>query len=309
MKFPHIGSCRHHTPGRNLVLLLCAVTLAACGGDRFDQLRSDLEQRIEESGAETVGFYFLDLDSRDSLTLDADVRLHAASTMKLPVLVQLFRDAEAGWFSLDDSVWVTRTFRSIVDGSPYQLSLTDDSDSTLYDRLGRRASVGELAELMITVSSNLAANILIERVNAARVQHSMRELGADSIAVLRGVEDVKAYEAGLSNTTTARDLGVILAAIAEGRAAPERACGEMMEILFRQQFNDGIPAGLPAEARVAHKTGIITAINHDAGIIELADGRRYVLVILTRGIEDPATSDTLIADLSRLIYAHVSDTE
>src|SRR5206468_11099584 len=85
----------------------------------------------------------------------------------------------------------------------------DDSDSTLYTLVGRNRSVRELLELMITRSSNLATNILIERVGASRAQASARALGAWSIQVLRGVEDGAAYRAGLNNTTTARDLGVL----------------------------------------------------------------------------------------------------
>lgn len=289
-----------------LVAILAALT---CTIDRAGRLRSLLEARVGESGADIVGVYFHDLDTGDSLALDADVRLHAASTMKVPVMIQAFRDARAGWFNLEDSIPIRNTFRSIVDQSPYELILTDDSDNTLYARIGQRASVRELTELMITVSSNLATNILIELVGAERVRHSMRELGADSITVLRGVEDIKAYEAGLNNTTTARDLGTILKAIAEARAADEESCRDMLDILTRQQFNDGIPAGLPDGARVAHKTGLITRINHDAAVIELPSGRRYVLVVLVRGIGDPAESDALVADISRIVYEHVQRTE
>lgn len=286
--------------------LLAATLSIGCGGDRPRTLGGALEDRIAASGADVVGLYYRDLATGDSLLLNADVRLHAASTMKVPVMIQVFRDAAAGWFSLDDSIAVHRTFRSIVDGTPYELGLTSDSDSTLYAKGGRRVPVRELVDLMITVSSNLATNLLIEHVGAKRVQHTMRELGADSIVVLRGVEDTKAFEAGLSNTTTARDLGVILAAIADGRAASKDACRAMMEILHRQRFNDGIPAGLPATARVAHKTGLITRINHDAAIVELPDGRRYVLVVLVGGLDDVEMSRTLIADLSRLIYEHTT---
>jgi beta-lactamase class A len=232
--------------------------------------------------------------------------VHAASMMKVPVMIQLFRDQDAGLVRMDDSVAITKTFRSIVDGSPYDLDAPDDSDTTLYRRVGERESIRYLLDRMIVVSSNLATNILIERVGADRAQATMRELGADSIAVLRGVEDTKAYEAGLNNTTTARDLGVIFSAITAGRAASPDACREMIAILERQEFNEGIPAGVPSDVRVAHKTGWITGIRHDGGIVTLPDGRRYVLVVLTRGIENVASADSLIADLARLSYGFVA---
>ncbi len=275
----------------------------ACVGAREGAWQSALEGRLAQSGAE-VGLYYRALDAADSVLVNADLRMHAASMMKVPVMIQVFRDVEAGRLRLDDTVAVTRTFASIVDGSPYDLSIGDDSDSTLYDR--RKATVRELVELMITVSSNLAANLLIEMVDARRVTETMRELGADSIEVLRGVEDIKAYDAGLSNTSTARDLGAVFSAIAEHRAAGRASCDEMLAILARQRFNTGIPAGLPTDTRVAHKTGRITRIDHDGGIV-YRDGRpSYVLVVLTRGVERAATADSLIADVARMIDARAA---
>ncbi|UCF21308.1 MAG: serine hydrolase [Gemmatimonadota bacterium] len=265
-------------------------------------LESKVRARIGETDAEVVGVYYKNLVTGDSVLIDADTRVHAASMMKVPVMIQLFRDAEAGISSLDDSLVITKTFKSIVDESPYDLAAPDDSDTTLYARLGERVTVRQLTELMITVSSNLATNMLIERVGAARVQATMRELGADSIAVLRGVEDIKAYEAGLSNTTTARDLGVIFSAIARGRAASRESCHAMVDILARQEFNEGIPASLPAGTRVAHKTGSITEIRHDGGIVYGEDGPAFVLVVLTGGIADPDVADGLIADIARLLF-------
>lgn len=269
-------------------------------------LHDQLAARIDSTDADVVGVYFYDLDTGDSLLLNADARMHAASTMKVPVMIQLFRDAEAG-ARLDDSVVVTNTFHSIVDDSPYQLSASDDSDTLLYGRVGQHETVRALIERMITMSSNLATNILIEFGEAQRVQQTMRELGADSIAVLRGVEDMKAYEAGLSNTTTARDLGVIFKAIAQDSAASPASCDSMIAILSRQEFNEGIPAGVPEGTRVAHKTGWITGIRHDGGIVYPDHGEPYVLVVLTRGIDDPAVADKLIADISRSVYQWVTD--
>src|SRR5882672_9148909 len=191
-------------------------------------LRFQVEARIARARARAVGVYYRDLATGDSLTVGSAVRFHAASTMKIPVMIQLFRDRDAGLLSLDDSITITNTFRSIVDSSPYLLDVTDDSDSSLYKRLGQRASIRELIELMETVSSNLATNLLITRVDAKRANATAHALGADSILVLRGVEDGKAYRAGLNNTTTARDLGILLAAISNGTAASAASCREML---------------------------------------------------------------------------------
>ena len=249
-----------------------------------------------------MGLYYRDLGTGDTLSIDGGLRFHAASTMKLPVMIQLFRDRDDGRISLDDSLMVHDTFPSIVDGSPFTVDRSDDSDSSLYALVGRRTSVRHLLELMETVSSNLATDVLIERIGAARANATAHALGADSILVLRGVEDDKAYHAGRNNTTTARDLGVLLAAIAEARAASPAACDSMLAILSRQHFTEGIPAGLPAGAKVYHKTGWIEGVvYHDAAIIELPSHRRYVLVVLTGGITRDADAYRLVADLSRIV--------
>src|SRR5438874_12132917 len=269
-------------------------------------LRSQVEARIAQAPvvARAVGVYYRDLARGDSMTVGSAVRFHAASTMKIPVMIQLFRDRDARLLSLDDSITITNTFRSIVDSSPYPLDVTDDSDSSLYKRLGQRASIRELIELMETVSSNLATNLLIAKVDAKRANATAHALGADSILVLRGVEDGKAYRAGLNNTTTARDLGMLLAAIANGKAASAGSCREMLAILGRQHFTEGIPAGLPPGTRVYHKTGWIgQVVYHDAAIVEPAGGGRYVLVVLTGGIQKDEDSYALVRDVSRLVFA------
>lgn len=270
-------------------------------------LAGRIAARIAAAPATAVGVYYRDLTTRDSTLVNARLRFHAASTMKVPVMVQLFRDRDAHRISLDDSIAVTNTFKSIVDSSSYSLDKADDSDSSLYARVGGKASIRELVELMETVSSNLATNLLIARVGATRANATAHGLGADSIVVLRGVEDGKAYRAGRNNTTTARDLGVLMAAIAQDRAASPAACREMMEILGRQHFKEGIPAGLPSDVKVYHKTGWIgKVVYHDAAIVELSGGRRYVLVVLTGGIEKDEDAYALVSDISQMVYAAIT---
>jgi beta-lactamase class A len=221
-------------------------------------------------------------------------------------MIELFRRSASGSFRMDQGLMLVNQFASIVDGSAYALDPNSDSDSTLYHRIGQRIAVDTLLRLMITRSSNFATNTLISLVGADAVTRTMRSLGANRIQVLRGVEDGKAFDRGMNNTTTARDLAIILEAIEEGRAAPPDATREMREILLAQEFNEKIPAGLPAGVRVAHKTGEITAHSHDAAIVYPPGRKPYVLVVLTRGIQDGAESSKLIADVSSLIYARNS---
>jgi len=290
---------------RVLVLLLTG-TVPAATAQQASGVRAALEARIARAPARAVGLYYRSLVRADSILIGANLRFHAASTMKLPVMIQIFRDADAGLLRLDDSLTVHTAFPSLVDGA-FVVGKDDDSDSTLYALVGRNRSVRSLLELMITRSSNLATNILIERVGADRAQGTARALGAWSIQVLRGVEDGAAYRAGLNNTTTARDLGVLLQAIATGRAASGAACDSMLAILGRQEFNEGIPVGLPPGTRVAHKTGWIgEVVYHDAAVVSPADGARYVLVVLTGGIKEDSVAHNVVADLSRILYEAVS---
>jgi len=289
---------------RVLALLLTG-TVTAATAQQAGGLRATLEARIARAPARAVGLYYRSLARADSITIDANLRFHAASTMKLPVMIQIFRDADAGLLALDDSLTVHTAFPSLVEGA-FVVGKQDDSDSTLYALVGRNRSVRDLLERMITRSSNLATNILIERVGADRAQRTARALGAWSIQVLRGVEDGAAYRAGLNNTTTARDLGVLLQAIATGRAASAAACDSMLTILGRQEFNEGIPVGVPPGTRVAHKTGWIgEVVYHDAAVVSPAAGGGYILVVLTGGIKEDSVAHNLVADLSRLVYEGV----
>src|SRR3989442_1220716 len=201
--------------GMKRLTLLCLTFVASSLPLSAQDLFTRVVTRIAKTPNTGVGVYYRRLDRPDSLLVDAGHRFHAASTMKVPVMIQVFRDADAGTMRSSDSLTVVNEFHSIVDGSPFQLDKADDSDSSLYLRVGQKAAVRDLLELMITVSSNLATDILIERIGPARADATAHSLGADSILVLRGVEDGVAYRAGRNNTTTARDLGVLLPPVAQ----------------------------------------------------------------------------------------------
>jgi beta-lactamase class A len=282
--------------------MLTGVLLFGAGpyGATPSMLRDRIMAIVANSEAE-VAIAFQTLDGRDQLMLDADKPFHAASMMKVPVMIELYRQAAAGTLSLGDRLPVRNEFHSIVDGSVYQLDVGDDSDAEVYKAIGSTMTLRDLCEAMITVSSNFAANLLIERLGADNIQRTVMNLGADGIRVLRGVEDGKAFEKGLNNTTTARGLLVLLEKIANGRAVGEQADQEMVGILSRQRFNNGIPAGLPKDVRVAHKTGTITRIHHDGAIVY--GPRPYVLVVLVRGLQDEQRSAALIATISQEVWA------
>jgi len=295
-------------------LAVAALTAGGCAGGGigaaagrrdidFRQLEAALRERIAAEPGGEVGVTLIDLGSRRRVDIAADLEMHAASTMKVPVLYELFRQAEAGGLALDGPIPVVNAFRSIADSTIYALSPADDSDSTLYLRIGGRATPRELAQLMIARSSNLATNILIDRLGAARVQETMNAIGAGGMRVLRGVEDGPAYRRGLNNTTTAAGLAAALEAIAGCRGIARAACEAMTGMLLAQEFNEMIPAGLPPGIAVAHKTGWITGIRHDGAIVFPPSGPPFVLVVLTRGVASEAAAARLAADIAGLAWA------
>jgi beta-lactamase class A len=297
---------------RALLAGTIAATLSSCTSQGVPRpvvpstLASRITTRIQAVRGAEVAVSYRDLATGDSIDLGADVDFHAASTMKIPVMLEVLRSVEAGRISLDQGVLLENRFRSIVDGSPYSLDAGDDSDSLMYTRVGTRVPVRELMERMIVRSSNLATNALIALVGADRANATAHALGASRIRVLRGVEDGKAYAAGLNNTTTSADLAVLLERIERNDALTAPSARLMKEILLRQEFNGEIPAGLPKGTPVAHKTGSITGTLHDAAIVYPPGRRPYVLVVLTRKISDEATARTLIADISRLVWEHAT---
>jgi beta-lactamase class A len=255
--------------------------------------------RVEKSGAE-VGIAFRTLDGKEEWYSRADETFHAASTMKVPVLIELFHQVKEGKLKLSDTLMVKNEFHSIVDASEFKLDAADDSETELYKAEGQTRTIAQLAELMITVSSNFATNLLVEKLGVQNIRLAVKELGADGVKVLRGVEDQKAFDKGLNNTTTARGLEILMTAIAQGKAVDRESSEQMAEILKRQKFNEAIPAGLPAGISVAHKTGDITKVHHDAAIVYAK--RPFVLVLLVRGIEDEKAAYALMADITRDLY-------
>jgi len=290
----------------------CALLLAILGGCGPDKppvedppasrdLAAAISERLAETGADFAVAY-RDLQTGDELLIHPDVQFHAASMMKVPVMLRLHRMADWRQIDLDSPIEVKNEFTSIYDGSSYSLSADEDSDSTLYSLVGSEVTIRDLMDRMIVSSSNLATNILIEIADPDSIAPMLAGLRADGMKVLRGVEDIPAYENDLNNTTSARGLLELFSALARGQTATPAATSEMMQALLRQEFNDAIPAGLPEGTPVAHKTGWITAVDHDGGVVMPAGRTTYVLVILTSGVEDETVTRAAAADVSRIIW-------
>ncbi|MBI4429091.1 MAG: serine hydrolase [Ignavibacteriales bacterium] len=278
-----------------------ALMIPVSQAPNIDQLKRDIEKEFA-SVQGTFALALTDLAGGATLLINERESFHAASTMKTPVMIEVFKQAKAGRFSLQDSLVVKNEFRSIVDSSAYSLDLGEDNDDSMYKKIGTGVSIRELVNHMITVSSNLATNILIDLVGPKNVTASMRALGAHEIQVLRGVEDIKAFDLGMNNTTNAHDLMLIFEAIGRRRVVDDKNCEEMVRILLGQKFREKIPALLPEGTKVAHKTGNITGVEHDSGIVFLPDGRQLVIVLLSKNVKDAPAAKKAMSRVSKKIY-------
>lgn len=265
---------------------------------------TQIEKYIARFTGETISVAAHHLHTGGEILVNADVMMHPASTMKVPVMMEVFRQADAGRFSLDDRLPIFNSFKSIVDGSEFSLEETDDSELTLYRRLGETESIRELMRLMIVRSSNLASNLLMEKVSTTRVNAFIKELGITDMTVIRMLEDKKAYRLGMNNSASARSSTHMLSLIAEGKVVTKEACDEMIRIMLGQEFNESIPALLPAGTKVAHKTGWSGDFFHDIGIVFPPERKPYVVSIFTQGFpeNDESQAHNCMAKISEMIY-------
>jgi beta-lactamase class A len=272
----------------------------------IDTLKTSIENQISKiEGDVAVAFFDLS-DSSNQVLINTDEQFHAASTMKVPVMIELYKQQSEGKLNLNDSILLKNEFKSIVDGSSYKMDIGVDSDDVIYSKIGTQQKMYDLMYSMIILSSNLATNVLIEVVDAKKTTATMRTLGADKIEVLRGVEDIKAFRKGLSNSTTANDLLMIMKAIATGKAGTKEDSDKMIDILKDQKWNDMIPKYLPKGVEVAHKTGSITGVHHDAAIVFHPNGKKYVLVLLSKNLKDFDKGTDQLAQISKSVYEYMN---
>lgn len=290
------------------MIMTILLSVLPTGNKKPKELKAQIQAELTKNKG-VFAVAFKDLSDGEEILINERINFHAASTMKTPVMIEAYKQAAAGKFSIEDSIVIKNEFKSIVDGSTYSLNPEDDSESTLYQQTGTKAKIYALIYQMIIQSSNLATNLIIDLVGAQHANKSMHELGANDIRVLRGVEDTKAFRAGMNNTTTAYDQMIIFSKMAEGKVVSKTASDAMISILLDQKFKDKIPAKLPKSVKVAHKTGWITGVNHDAGIVFLPDGRKYVLVLLSKELGNDKAAVKSMAKVSRMVYDYVMEKE
>src|SRR6266478_7662940 len=264
-------------------------------------LRNELEKIAGESKANAISVAVLDLESGFRFSLAGDRWFHAASTIKVAVLLAIFRATDEGRLRLDDPLHVRNRFLSAANGSPFRLSPASDGMPELYRAIGRTVKISALAEGMITASSNLATNLLLDFVGVEYARHVLRDAHVEGVELRRGVEDHAAHERRINNEATANGLLTLLSAV-RGNFLSSEGKQEVIRILLAQRFDSMIPAGLPAHAAVAHKTGEISTACHDMGIVYLPEREPYIAVILTEFDSEQDGRREIVAVISEAIY-------
>jgi beta-lactamase class A len=276
-------------------------------------LRSRIDRIASEAGAETVAVSLYDYASETAWSLRGARAFHAASTIKVAVLFALYEAFDRGDLPSDGALHIRNRFLSVVDGAPFTVDASRDANSEVFARRGKTMPLGELAEHMIQTSSNLATNLLVDLLGAERIQRVLHDHDVPGVTIVRGVEDERAWEAGLNNEVTADGLVRLFRVIHDGTLS-EESTRAMRATLLGQRFRSGIPGGLPddvrSEAEIAHKTGEISTVAHDAGIVSLSDRKPYVLAILTEWPSD-ASADRrkTLAEISAAIYESLAGSD
>lgn len=270
-------------------------------------MQKEITEIARAGGAKAVAVAYHDYETRSEWSFNGQTWFHAASTIKVPVLVGVFGAIERGELHTYSRVHVRNRFISVSDARPYRVLSGRDANSEVHENIGKTMRVSELAHHMIVTSSNLATNLLIDIIGVEKLQKTLKDLGVEGVELRRGVEDEAAFEAGINNRVTARGLVEVLRLIEERRAFSEETSEQMLEILHQQEFRSGIPAGLPEDARVANKTGEISTMAHDAGLVYLPDRKPYVLAILTEW-EAPVTNGRreTLAKISNAVFRHLT---
>ncbi|CAA9218851.1 MAG: Beta-lactamase [uncultured Chthoniobacterales bacterium] len=273
--------------------------------DRTEKLRDAIDAIAKEQKTIGCAVSVRDYNGDFRFGHHADRLFHAASTIKVAILLAVMKAVDEGGAKLEDALHVRNRFLSVVDGTPYKLDRSSDGYPQLYKSIGRTAKISELADSMITSSSNLATNLLLDFVGTDEAAKVLRDAGVNGVHLRRGVEDENAYDEGINNETTADGM-VELFAVFRGDFLSKKSRDHAIHILLNQRFTSMIPAGLPAHATVAHKTGEISTVCHDAGIVYLPEREPYIVAILTEVDSDKNGRRDTVAKVSEVVYKAVT---
>ena len=276
--------------------------------EKTESLRQECERILSESKAIAHAVAVHDYETGFRFSINASRRFHAASTIKVAILLGIGKRIDEGRIRPNDTLHVRNRFLSAIDHTPFRIDPESDGYPQLHKLIGRTAKISDLTEWMIVSSSNLATNLLLDFLTVDEGQRVLREAGVSGVDLRRGVDDKKAHEQDFNNETTADGLLQLFAALrGDFLSKPSREMA--INILLQQKFNSMIPAPLPAHASVAHKTGEISTACHDAGIVYLPEREPYILVVLTEVPAETNGRRETIAKISGIVFQTLTGAE
>lgn len=276
--------------------------------ERTETLRNQCERIMGESKAVAYGVALRDYETDFRFAINADRPFHAASTIKVAILLAIGKAIDDGRLRPDDTLHIRNRFLSAIDRAPFRIDAETDGYPALHRLVGRTAKISDLAEWMIVSSSNLATNLLLDYLTVEEAQRVLREAGVGGVDLRRGVDDTKAHDRNFNNETTAEGLLELFATL-RGDFLSKASRDRAINILLQQRFNSMIPAPLPAHASVAHKTGEISTACHDAGIVYLPEREPYILVVLTEVAADTNGRREAVAKISEAVFQSLTGAE
>jgi len=250
------------------------------------KLSSDLN-RMASDYPGAMGIFVKDLTSGQTFAVNADAIFPQASSIKIPLLIELMRQAQSGEIDLRTRVEIHRA--GLVGGSGV-LQFFSDGGSSL--------SIHDLAVLMVVLSDNSATNLLIDRVGMDNVNSMLDGLGLHSTRLARKMMDIPAEQAGRENRSTPREMAALLEQLYAGKLLDAEHTKATLEILEYPK-DSPLRAGLPDTITVAEKPGSLNGAQCDSGIV-LLGGRPYVISVMTA--YNRADGDPAITSVSRRIF-------
>jgi beta-lactamase class A len=225
------------------------------------------------------------LDTGQRATYGSGTAIISASLYKLFVLYEVFRQWDAGDLSFDERLTITAS-----------AAAEDAAIDNLKFTIGSQVPIRTLLNRMIAVSDNTAAITLSRRVGIDNINRTLQNIGLTHSRI----------DFAADNITTADDIADLLERIATGQAISVDASRQMLDLLLAQEINDLIPATLPANVPVAHKTGTLDGLRHDAGIVYGASGP-YVFVVMSTDLADTRVAYEVAPRLSLDIYRYFNN--
>lgn len=258
--------------------------------ERLEQLKDEIQRYLSalQNSEGKISIYIKDLSTNYAIKINSEVQMPSASILKIPIMAAVYYLAEKGKLSLNEVL--TYKKKHMCGGSGIIKNY----------RYGKKFTIKQLVELMITVSDNIATHMLIERVGIKNLQEIFLDLGLKHTTIERYIMDLKARDRGVENYTTAEDIGELLEKIYKKELISSEVSMEMLLILMKQKISDRIPKKLPREIVVAHKTGLMKNVCHDAGIVYTKNGD-FIICVFTENI-NTSLAKNIISDVAYMSY-------